>query len=148
MVSTPPSRIRGRPPTNPPRFITCRLPDDEDAVTFTFMDEHAAHAARWADAMLLFEPASWPSQQHQQQHQQHHHQHHDHDGSGGKQLQVRRLWNRARLLKRLDELRRQTPTVRSRVGSPVWANGYGANGGRLPVALTVPAAMQRGDIWW
>ncbi|EAQ93779.1 hypothetical protein CHGG_02014 [Chaetomium globosum CBS 148.51] len=38
-------------------FITCRLPDDEDAVTFTFMDEHEAHAARWADAMLLFEPA-------------------------------------------------------------------------------------------
>jgi hypothetical protein len=128
------------------RFITCRLPDDEDAVTFTFMDEHEGHAARWADAMLLFEPAArLSSHHHQHQHQRHDH---DHDGSGGKQLQVRRLWNRARLLKRLDELRRQTPTVRSRVGSPVWANGYGANGGRLPVALTSPAAMQRGDIWW
>lgn len=121
-------------------------------MTFTFMDEHAAHAARWADAMLLFEPAPRsPSQQYQQHHQQqhHHHGHHDQDGSGGKQLHVRRLWNRAHLLKRLEELRRQTPTVRSRVGSPTWGNGYGGmNGGRMPVALTVPAAMQRGDIWW
>lgn len=103
------------------------------------MDEHEAHAARWADAMLLFEPAPRSS------HRDHGH---DHEGSSGKQLHVRRLWNRAHLLKRLEELRRQTPTVRSRVGSPVWGNGYGANGGRMPVALTVPAAMQRGDIWW
>ena len=123
------------------RFITCRLPDDEDAVTFTFMDAHAGHAARWADAMLLFEhvqPSSPTA-----------------DGSV-KELHVRRLWNRAHLLKRLEELRRRTPTVRSRVGSPVWGTtlngagyyGYGGNGGRAPVALTVPGVQHRGDIWW
>jgi hypothetical protein len=70
---------------------------------------------------------------------------------------VRRLWNRAHLLKRLEELRRQatTPTVRSRVGSPVWngngngnGNGQGVNGGRMPVPLAVPAAIQRGVNWW
>ncbi|KAK3299837.1 uncharacterized protein B0H64DRAFT_1795 [Chaetomium fimeti] len=168
-------------------FITCRLPDDEDAVTFTFMDEHEAHAARWADAMLLFEPAPTPrpraastsstavgdedddgyyydddhhnksSSLHDSFHS-HSHSHHDHTSSSMssspvKQLHVRRLWNRARLLKRLEELRRRTPTVRSRVGSPVWAanggivHGYGANGGRMPVGITVPG-VQRGDIWW
>jgi hypothetical protein len=113
------------------------------------MDAHAGHAARWADAMLLFEPvpdsSSFSST--------------DDDGSvTNKELHVRRLWNRAHLLKRLEELRRRTPTtpVRSRVGSPVWGAtlngagyyGYGGTGGRAPVALTVPGVQQRGDIWW
>ncbi|KAL2145781.1 hypothetical protein VTI28DRAFT_6280 [Corynascus sepedonium] len=146
-------------------FITCRLPDDEDAVTFTFMPEHARHAARWAETMFLFEPVHATGDDHD-------HDYYDNDsgydagpGSGGtgpKQLQVRRLWNRAYLLKRLEELRRRTPTVRSRVGSPVWGsasangvsnggghNGAVVNGGRVSVALTtVPGVVQRGDIWW
>ncbi|KAH6853232.1 hypothetical protein B0I37DRAFT_2366 [Chaetomium sp. MPI-CAGE-AT-0009] len=142
-------------------FITCRLPDDEDAVTFTFMDEHESHAARWADAMLLFEPVPRGSSslssstavgdEDDEYYDDSHHNLHSHPSSV-KQLHVRRLWNRARLLKRLEELRRRTPTARSRVGSPVWANGgivhgYGANGGRMPVGITVPG-VQRGDIWW
>ncbi|KAK3901376.1 hypothetical protein C8A05DRAFT_34934 [Staphylotrichum tortipilum] len=170
-------------------FITCRLPDDEDAVTFTCMDEHQGFAARWADAMLLFERVPPPRT--------------DPRASGvvlldddvdmsssssysssaspaaaagvGAQMHVRRLWNRAGLLKRLEEMRRAseesasasaggTP-ARSRVGSPgvgspgVGSGGYGngngnvggqgwwngGNGGRAPVALTVPVPR---DIWW
>ncbi|KAK4151062.1 hypothetical protein C8A00DRAFT_17491 [Chaetomidium leptoderma] len=160
-------------------FITCRLPDDEDAVTFTCMDEHEVYAARWAEAMLLFEsvPSSSSSStvvghnhnhhnnnHHHQQHQHQHQHHHHHDGSSSgpaKQLHVRRLWNRAHLLQRLEELRRRasvptppattTPTMttmvngRSRVSSPTWGNG---NGARVPVALAAVPAMQRGDIWW
>ena len=171
------------------------------------MDEHEGHAARWADAMLLFEPAprgpasessstavgdeddyyEYDDASSHHSHNSHHffhnfsnnhphqnnyspnHHHHQHKHSPVKQLHVRRLWNRARLLKRLEELRRRTPTVRSRVGSPVWAaanggmvHGYAAggggtggngngngngNGGRMPVGVTVPG-VQRGDIWW
>ncbi|KAK0731969.1 hypothetical protein B0H67DRAFT_631821 [Lasiosphaeris hirsuta] len=70
-------------------FITCRLPDDEDSVTFTFMDADEQYAGRWADSMLLFEPVPGPT----------------YDESV-KQLHVRRLWNKAHLQKRLDELRR------------------------------------------
>ncbi|KAL2131222.1 hypothetical protein VTI74DRAFT_5399 [Chaetomium olivicolor] len=128
-------------------FITCRLPDDEDSVTFTFVDEHAEHASRWAESMVLFEPVP---------------QQNAGDGNDNvedsssyfvKQMHVRRLWNRAHLLKRLEELRRMamTPTVRSRVGSPVWgSNGLNGNGGdKVQVPLTVPTGrMQRGDIWW
>ena len=141
------------------------------------MPEHAAHAARWADAMLLFERAH-------DEHQQHY------DGPagtstptpnhhfGGQQqlLYVRRLWSRAGLLKRLEEARRM---VMIRVGSP-WGNGGGGyyaggvvngvgyagsggygggygmggnglvngmNGLRTPVAMAVPG-RRRGDIWW
>ncbi|KAK3329212.1 hypothetical protein B0H66DRAFT_634426 [Apodospora peruviana] len=36
-------------------FITCRLPDDEDSVTFTFMDPDEEYARWWADSMILFE---------------------------------------------------------------------------------------------
>jgi hypothetical protein len=159
------------------RFITCRLPDDEDSVTFTFMDEHEAYASRWAEAMLLFEPvvqrpspAAHPRTSTPQHHHNPFYRHgagNDADGPVAKQLHVRRLWNRAHLLKRLEELRRATPPplspsrARSRVGSPaVWGNGVvngvngingvvnGVNGGRMPVALTVPGVVQRGDIWW
>ncbi|KAJ4287893.1 hypothetical protein N0V88_007513 [Collariella sp. IMI 366227] len=99
-------------------FITCR-PDDEDSVTFTFVDEHAEHASRWAESMVLFEPVPGHDDD----------SHHSSSSYFVKQMHVRRLWNRGHLLKRLEELRRMamTPT--------------------LP--LTVPTGrMQRGDIWW
>ncbi|KAL2186677.1 hypothetical protein L209DRAFT_659290, partial [Thermothelomyces heterothallicus CBS 203.75] len=96
-------------------FITCRLPDDEDAVTFTFMPEHARYATRWAETMLLFEPVR-PDHEEDEEEDDYHD-----DAKGNerdyqygapprqrspKQLHVRRLWNRAYLLKRLEELRR------------------------------------------
>ncbi|KAK4143946.1 uncharacterized protein C8A04DRAFT_28289 [Dichotomopilus funicola] len=164
-------------------FITCRLPDDEDAVTFTFMDQHAALAARWADAMLLFEHvpqvASPPSTPGRHNHHSSHYydddeddanenrhrsnshsrphpqsrsgsylQHHQNPHSPtpipapAKQLHVRRLWNRSHMLKRLEELRRRTPTVRSRVNSPVW-NSMIASGGlpRSPGSATSASGL-------
>ncbi|KAK4135893.1 hypothetical protein BT67DRAFT_346920, partial [Trichocladium antarcticum] len=93
-------------------FITCRLPDDEDSVTFTFMDDAEAHAQRWADSMVLFErvPAPSPSGGNGRSRG---HGHGRLDGGGGgrrgrrgsgvKQMHVRRLWNKERLLKRLEE---------------------------------------------
>lgn len=126
------------------------------------MPEHARQAMRWADTMLLFEPV------HPEHGDEDEDDYYD-DGRGyrqrnPKQLHVRRLWNRAYLLKRLEELRRRTPTARSRVGSPVWGNGTssangstsgspdgvsnGGTGGRMPVALTVSGVAQRRDIWW
>ncbi|KAK3309430.1 uncharacterized protein B0T15DRAFT_545199 [Chaetomium strumarium] len=141
-------------------FITCRLPDDEDSVTFTFMDADEDYAAHWAESMVLFEqvpPTTAPGDHHHHHHRHYHQQHHD----DAKQLHVRRLWNRAHLLKRLEELIRRVSTPptagreRSKDGSPVWGNGVNGNGGgggRMPVQmpLTVAAAgrMQRGDIWW
>ncbi|KAL2270773.1 hypothetical protein VTJ83DRAFT_144 [Remersonia thermophila] len=118
-------------------FITCRLPDDEDAVTFTFSDEHAVRATRWVDSLLLLEPvpgsapeectipsrpssaspgspppplptataaaasysrrrSSPPSSPRARR-----------DTRPVLQLHVRRLWNRAYLLRRLEDLRRQ-----------------------------------------
>ena len=68
-------------------FITCRLPDDEDCITFTFVDRDEQQATRWAESMVLFEPV--------------------HDESH-KQLQVRRLWNTAKLTGRLEDLRRKS----------------------------------------
>ncbi|KAL2159362.1 hypothetical protein VTH06DRAFT_2365 [Thermothelomyces fergusii] len=163
-------------------FITCRLPDDEDAVTFTYMPEHARQATRWAETMLLFEPVR-PDEDDDDEEDEDDYYYYYGDARGSargyqyrqhsnpKQLHVRRLWNRAYLLKRLEELRRRTPPARSRVGSPVWGHGgsggVGANGGasggpngvhagvstggtggRMPVALTVSGVAQRGDIWW
>lgn len=144
-------RERERKTDERQRFITCRLPDDEDAVTFTFMDADEGLARRWAESMVLFElipPSSPPAPAHLN----------DiingssspspmGDDGGIKQLQVRRLWNKDRLLKRLEELRRRVPTPpgtvvngygrsqagKSRVASPVWGGqrqgeDYGMNG--------------------
>ncbi|AEO59565.1 hypothetical protein MYCTH_2025813, partial [Thermothelomyces thermophilus ATCC 42464] len=96
-------------------FITCRLPDDEDAVTFTFMPEHARYATRWAETMLLFEPVR-PDHEEDEDEDDYYDdaKGNDRDYQYGaparqrspKQLHVRRLWNRAYLLKRLEELRR------------------------------------------
>ncbi|KAK4234983.1 hypothetical protein C8A03DRAFT_18213 [Achaetomium macrosporum] len=131
-------------------FITCRLPDDEDSVTFTFMDADEDYAAHWAESMVLFEqvPPATASGHHNRQH---------HDDV--KQLHVRRLWNRAHLLKRLEELRRRASTLpstreKSRVGSPVWGNGVNGSGGggrmpvQVPLAVAAAGRLQRRDIWW
>ncbi|KAK4129678.1 hypothetical protein N657DRAFT_551452, partial [Parathielavia appendiculata] len=100
-------------------FITCRLPDDEDSVTFTFVDAHERYASRWAETMLLFEPIVLPPSTRRSNFKssppsspRHNHLYGGDDDSdvGGpaaaKQLHVRRLWNRTHLLKRLEELRR------------------------------------------
>lgn len=166
------------------------------------MDEHQGFAARWADAMLLFEriPPPRDSSDPRASGVMLDDAGHGSDGDGmslssasssaggsaagvGAQMHVRRLWNRAGLLKRLEEMRRAaegggqrgvvaTP-ARSRVGSPGVGNGgmngnwsgsagnvmngngngnaggqgwwNGGNGGRAPVALTVPVPR---DIWW
>jgi hypothetical protein len=108
------------------------------------MPEHAAHAARWADAMLLFERVHDHDLHLQPDHSQMpmpmHHQLGrvtPYVGSPPPQhqqqlLYVRRLWSRAGLLKRLEEARRM---VMVRVGSP-WASGgfYGAVGNGYPGA--------------
>lgn len=124
-------------------FITCRLPDDEDSVTFTFMDSHDEYAQLWAESMILFErvpggaggggggvegEASGGGGHHDD----------DHDGSV-KQLHVRRLWNRAGLVERLDALRKASNMQRVERNSAVLA--------RLsPPAQTV--AQNDPDMWW
>ncbi|GAB1309906.1 hypothetical protein MFIFM68171_00116 [Madurella fahalii] len=103
-------------------FITCRLPDDEDSVTFTFMDCDEECASRWAESMVLFEPVP------------------GHDDEGVKQLHVRRLWNKSYLLKRLDDLRRASP---ARGASPAF--------GRMPLPVPLQVAVSggrgRGEMW-
>lgn len=74
-------------------FITMRQPDDEDSVTFTFSDSDEEQARAWAESVVLFEPL------------------YDEQEDGVKQLHVKRLWNREKLLQRLEELKK----VRSRV---------------------------------
>lgn len=80
-------------------FITMRQPDDEDSVTFTFSDSDEEQARAWAESVVLFEPPTPESTCYEQE-----------DG-GEKQLHVKRLWNREKLLQRLEELKK----VRSRV---------------------------------
>lgn len=126
------------------RFITCRLPDDEDSVTLTFMDADARRAARWAAEMVLFEPVAGAVTGTTATAL------HNGDEPAAKQLQMRRLWNRTYLLTRLEELRREAlamasleeeeteeetevalPAVsqhRGTVGSPAWGNGLGLGG--------------------
>ncbi|KAK3693430.1 hypothetical protein B0T22DRAFT_496217 [Podospora appendiculata] len=69
-------------------FITCRLPDDEDSVTFTFMDSDEGWANSWANSMVLFEPLVGPVYD-----------------ENVKQLHVKRLWNKTKLLTKLENLR-------------------------------------------
>ncbi|KAK3392771.1 hypothetical protein B0H63DRAFT_1466 [Podospora didyma] len=69
-------------------FITCRLPDDEDSVTFTYMDADEAAATRWADNMLIFDKVPSVSSSQDQ----------------NKQVHVRRLWSKTKMLKKLDDL--------------------------------------------
>ncbi|KAK0631357.1 hypothetical protein B0T14DRAFT_501563 [Immersiella caudata] len=83
-------------------FITCRLPDDEDSITFTFDDADEQYASRWAESMLLFERVSAPAYD-----------------ENLKQLHVRRLWNASALQKRLEEMRRPS----SNSGSPMGRRG-------------------------
>ena len=71
-------------------FITCRLPDDEDSVTFTYGDMDEDYADRWAESMILFERVPGPV----------------YDDDSSKQMHVRRLRNKAVLLKRLEDYRR------------------------------------------
>ncbi|KAK4097165.1 hypothetical protein N658DRAFT_413643, partial [Parathielavia hyrcaniae] len=96
-------------------FITCRLPDDEDSVTFTFIDAHEAYASRWAETMLLFEPVAVVSPSSRPRSSmspsspsspRHYNNNNNYPPHLYRQLYVRRLWNRAHLLKRLEELRR------------------------------------------
>ncbi|KAK3341890.1 hypothetical protein B0T25DRAFT_559538 [Lasiosphaeria hispida] len=101
-------------------FITCRLPDDEDSVTFTFMDADEQYASRWADSMLLFEAVPGPT----------------YDESV-KQLHVRRLWNKAHLQKRLDELARKPSPNNKRGPSPRVSNHSGPT-----------RQAQREASWW
>ncbi|KAL2015379.1 hypothetical protein VTK56DRAFT_5755 [Thermocarpiscus australiensis] len=138
-------------------FITCRLPDDEDSVTFTFMDADEGPAGRWAQSMVLFErvPAT-----HEHEHDDNHDRHGGHDDSGAvKQLHVRRLWNKAHLLSHLEELRRlaaassssSPSSPRRSAGSPAFS-GAGGAGGRIPVSVAFAGPgrqmQDRGDIWW
>lgn len=162
------------------------------------MDADEARANRWAESMVLFErvPGHCCPQHyghghdhdHDRRHQQNHSLHEDNSDDDDddddvdddyddctKQLYVRRLWNKDRLLKRLEELRRRahsaaaTPaTGRSRRTSPTFASdgsgrgnasgggsgsgspatgGHGLINGRVPVPvpITVPAGR---DIWW
>ncbi|AEO69886.1 uncharacterized protein THITE_26900, partial [Thermothielavioides terrestris NRRL 8126] len=90
-------------------FITCRLPDDEDSVTFTAADADAARAARWAASAVLFEPMPDPTLPRLPFAARAFHDD-NYDGGGGghpvafsRQLCVRRLWNRTVLLRRLEE---------------------------------------------
>ena len=78
-------------------FITMRQPDDEDSVTFTFSDADEDQARAWAESVVLFEPPV-PGTVYDEE-------------DGAKQLYVKRLWNREKLLQRLEELKK----VRSRV---------------------------------
>ncbi|EAA36328.3 hypothetical protein GE21DRAFT_2414 [Neurospora crassa] len=80
-------------------FITMRQPDDEDSVTFTFSDEDEEQARAWAESVVLFEPPVPPGTVY------------DSEEDGVRQLHVKRLWNRGKLLQRLEELKK----VRSRV---------------------------------
>ncbi|KAK4185394.1 hypothetical protein QBC35DRAFT_476393 [Podospora australis] len=99
-------------------FITCRLPDDEDTITFTFDDRDERYADYWAENMVLFERVP------------------GHDADGIKELHVRRLWNKATLLKKLEDLRTRknsprpivSPTT-SNKGSPRM-NPFNGGGGR------------------
>jgi len=101
-------------------FITCRLPDDEDSITFTFMDGDEALAARWAESMVLFEKVSAPIYD-----------------ENLKQLHVRRLWNRSQLLERLEGVRRTTMSPR-RGPTPA------PQGGRAPTTTRQAHAVS----WW
>ncbi|KAK0624890.1 hypothetical protein B0T17DRAFT_493272 [Bombardia bombarda] len=88
-------------------FINCRMPDDEDSVTFTFIDSDEKLASSWAESMVLFERVSTSSDLlDNQEHDRGDDNDHDHDEDGVKQLHVRRLWNKTKLLKRLEELRK------------------------------------------
>ena len=112
-------------------FITCRLPDDEDSVTFTFMDSHDEYAQLWAESMVLFErvpgcdPESTVSD--------------GGDDDTVKQLHVRRLWNRAKLMDRLDDLRREGTNARAERNNDILA--------RLP-AVSTKMAQADPDMWW
>ena len=81
-------------------FITMRQPDDEDSVTFTFSDADEEQARAWAESVVLFEPPVPGTVQYDEAAE-----------DGVKQLHVKRLWNREKLLQRLEELKK----VRSRV---------------------------------
>ncbi|KAK1752657.1 hypothetical protein QBC47DRAFT_463200 [Echria macrotheca] len=121
-------------------FITCRLPDDEDSITFTFADADDAAARRWADSMVLFEsvvPAVGD------------------DNDAPKQLHVRRLWNKSALLKRLEDVRRATPRrgptpAPALQGPPTGAAPAPLPNGSVP-HTSVPrtaAARQAQHMWW
>ncbi|KAK5656988.1 hypothetical protein OQA88_3511 [Cercophora sp. LCS_1] len=101
-------------------FITCRLPDDEDSITFTFMDNDEASATRWADSMVLFERVLTPV----------------YDESV-KQLHVRRLWNKSHLLKRLEDLRKTASPRRGPTPVSAAVNGQRPAGPR-----------QAQNMWW
>ena len=108
-------------------FITCRLPDDEDSVTFTFMDSHDEYAQLWAESMVLFERVPGCDAE-----------------SGGddgavKQLHVRRLWNRAKLMEQLDVLRREGTNARAERNVDTLA--------RLP-GVSGKMAQADPDMWW
>ncbi|KAK3395793.1 hypothetical protein B0T20DRAFT_487244 [Sordaria brevicollis] len=80
-------------------FITMRQPEDEeDSVTFTFSDADEEQAKAWAESVVLFEPLPCDDEE-------------ENGGGGEKQLHVKRLWNREKLLARLEELKK----VRGRV---------------------------------
>ncbi|KAK0732526.1 hypothetical protein B0T21DRAFT_412699 [Apiosordaria backusii] len=123
-------------------FITCRLPDDEDAVTFSFIDADEQVATKWAESMLLFElvpPSPYDDV---------------------KQLHVRRLWNKGRLIKLLEDLQQQTTRPGSggswQQGGPVQGlnvgfnagagyGGYAGSGGKTNSTVTSPRGSVRGS---
>ncbi|KAK4210654.1 hypothetical protein QBC37DRAFT_29291 [Rhypophila decipiens] len=116
-------------------FITCRLPDDEDSVTFTFMDSHDEYAALWAESMILFErvPDSAEGSGYDGG------RNNDDDGGAVKQLHVRRLWNRVRLVEKLDSLRRAGTNSRVERNSAVLKS----------LAPPMRSEMQQDpDMWW
>lgn len=134
-------------------FITCRLPDDEDSVTFTFMDVDEMAANKWADSMVLFERVPVRKGE-------------EHYDDGVKELHVRRLWNKDALLKKLEELTRQRKVATGTVSpstrmSPAsftsgktvgthsgWFPAPGMMQGKAAVAAGMGGRGNGNDIWW
>ncbi|KAK0661653.1 hypothetical protein QBC41DRAFT_33981 [Cercophora samala] len=125
-------------------FITCRLPDDEDAVTFSFIDADEQVATKWAESMLLFELVP------------------PNPYDDVKQLHVRRLWNKARLIKLLEDLQQHQQQARPgsggswQQGGPVQGlnagfhagagyGGYAVSGGKTNSTVTSPRGSVRGS---
>jgi hypothetical protein len=100
------------------------------------MDGDEECASRWAESMVLFERKRV-------------HHDDDHDDDTVKELHVRRLWNKSRLLKRLDELRRASPAATRGASPAVPGYGNGVNGRMpLPAPIAVSGRQVRGEMWY
>lgn len=138
-------------------FITCRMPDDEDCVTFTFDDADAEVARRWAESMVLFERVAAAPFYHDGDDDD------DNDDGSFAQLHVRRLWNKVQLLQRLEDGIHGGSGSGSSAGAGAGvgscrrsdANYHFASkcGGPSPRSIPLPAATRQmransGPVWW